>query len=72
MIPGPFHGVLRIAYGNPLLFGAQILRLGELEGGERAAFGQGERGIGLVIPVEVAQVPAAIVSDPGSRLRTSR
>ena len=32
MIPGPFHGVLRIAYGNPLLFGAQILRLGELEG----------------------------------------
>lgn len=51
-IPGVFEGVLGVAYGNPLLLGAQVLPLSELESGERAGFRQGQRRVGWVIPVE--------------------
>jgi hypothetical protein len=52
-LPGLLEGVLGVADGDPLLFGAQIFSVGELESGERVGFRQGQRRVGLVIPVEV-------------------
>jgi len=52
-IPGLLEGVFGVADGNPLLFGAQIFSIGELESGERLGFRQGQCRVGLVIAVEV-------------------
>ena len=52
-IPGLLESVLVVTDGNPLLFGAQMFSVGELESSKSVGFRQGQRRVGLVIPVEV-------------------